>query len=75
MQINVILADLRQQKGWDEVKKTVESLTNIKDISNEKIKQKKKLAPQHIWKHLRLKIVCWWEGQVDKYLIYKIDEN
>ena len=48
MQSNVILADLRQQKGWDEVKKTVESLTNIKDISNEKIKQKKKLAPQHI---------------------------
>ena len=41
-----ILADLREQKGWDEVKKTVESVTNIKDISNEKIKQKKKLAPQ-----------------------------
>ena len=39
IQSNAILADLRQRKGWDEVKKTVESVTNIKDISNEKIKQ------------------------------------
>ena len=46
IQSYAILADLRQRKGWDEVKKTVESVTNIKDISNEKIKQKKKLAPQ-----------------------------
>ena len=46
IQSNANLADLRQRKGWDEVKKTVESATNIKDISNEKIKQKKKLALQ-----------------------------
>ena len=46
IQSNAILTDLRQRKGWDEVQKTVETVTNIKDISNEKIKQKKKLAPQ-----------------------------
>ena len=37
MQSNAILADLTEPKGWDEVKKRVESVTNIKDISNEKI--------------------------------------
>ena len=74
IQSYAILADLRQRKGWDEVKKTVESVTNIKDISNEKIKQKKKLAPQqNIFESIRdLKSYVDEKG---KYLIYKIDEN
>ena len=69
---NVILADLRQQKGWDEVKKTVESVSNIKDISNEKIKQRKKLAPQqNIFESIRdLKSYA---DEKEKYLIYKIN--
>ena len=74
IQSNAILADLRQRKGWDENKKTVQSVTNIKDISNEKIKQKKKLTPQkNIFESIRdLKSYF---GEKDKYLIYKIDEN
>ena len=50
IQSNAILADLRQRKGWDEVKKkTVESVTNIKSISNEKIKQKEiSTSTEHI---------------------------
>ena len=50
IQSNAMLADLRQWKGWDEVKKkTVESVTNIKSISNEKIKQKEiSTSTEHI---------------------------
>ena len=66
IQSNAILADLRQR--------TVQSVTNIKDISNEKIKQKKKLTPQkNIFESIRdLKSYV---DEKDKYLIYKIDEN
>ena len=68
-QSNAILADLRQRKGWDEVKKTVESVINIKDISNEKIKQKKKLAPQQkIFESIR--DLNSYVDEKDKYLIY-----
>ena len=34
VQSNVIFADLRRRKIWDEVTKTVESAANIKDTSN-----------------------------------------
>ena len=49
-------------------------MTNIKDISNEKIKQKKKLAPQqNLFESIRdLKSYV---DDKDKYLVYKIDEN
>ena len=74
IQSNAILADLSQRKGWDEVKKTVENVTNIKDISNEKIKQKEKLASQqNIFESIRdLKSYV---DEKDKHLIYKIDDN
>ena len=49
LQSNAILTDLRQLKGWDEVQKTVETMTNIKDISNEKTKQKEiSTSKEHI---------------------------
>ena len=54
--------------------KTVESVTNIKDISNKKIKQKNKLAPQQdIFESIRgLKSDA---DEKKKYQIYNIDEN
>ena len=74
IQSNAILAGLRQRKGRDEVIKTVESVTNIGDISNEKIKRTKKLAPQQniFESHQDLKSYV---DEKDKYLIYEIDEN
>ena len=46
-------------------------MTNIKDMSNEKIKRTKKLTPQDE-SHQDLKSYVDEKG---KYLIYKIDEN
>ena len=74
IQSNAFLADLRQRKDWDEVKKTVISVTNIKDISNEKIKQKNKLAPsQNIFENNQDWKSC--VDEKDRYLIYNIDEK
>ena len=45
IQSNAILADLRDRKKWEDVNKTVKSVTNVRKISNEKIKMVKKLQP------------------------------
>ena len=40
---NAIVADLRDRKKWEDVSKTVKCVTNVRKISNEKIKMVKKL--------------------------------
>ena len=45
IQSNAILADLRDRKKWEDVNKTVKSVTNARKISNENIKIVKKLQP------------------------------
>ena len=41
---NTILADLRDRKKWEDVNKTVKSITNIRKISNKKKKDGEKVA-------------------------------
>ena len=45
IQSNTILPDLRDRKKREDVDKTVKSVTNVRKISNEKIKMVKKLQP------------------------------
>lgn len=55
-------------------KKTAESVTNIKGISDKKTKQKKTVAPQqHIFENIRELKPCY--DDRGKYLIYKINQN
>ena len=74
IQSNIILSDLRSKKGWEEVKKTVKKVTNIRNISNEKVKQKKTTQPrgQSFEAIHELKDYV---SENDKYLIYEINEN
>ena len=74
IQSNIILSDLRSKKGWEEVKKTVKKVTNIRNISNEKVKQKKTIQPrgQSFEAIHELKDYV---SENDKYLIYEINEN
>ena len=74
IQSNAILSDLRSKNGWKVVKKTVKKVTNIRNISNEKVKQKKTIQP----KGQRFESIHELQDYVsenDKYLIYEINEN
>ena len=71
---NAIVSDLRSKKGWEEVKKTVKKVTNIRNISDEKVKQKNTIQPkgQSFEAIHELKDYVSENG---KYLIYEINEN
>ena len=74
IQSNAILSDLRRKKGWAEVKETVKRVTNIRSISNEKVKQKKVIQPTG-QSYKAIREFQDYVSENDKYLIYEINEN
>ena len=60
------------KKGWEEVKKTVKKVTNIRNISNEKVKQKNTIQPkgQSFEAIHELKDYV---SENNKYLIYEVN--
>ena len=74
IQSNAILSDLRNQRDWTDVKNTVKKLTNIKRVSNEKIKQKKQIQP-HGQSFSAVKELRTYVNENDKFLIYDVSES
>ena len=74
IQSNAILADLRDKKKWEDVNKTVKSVTNVRKISNEKIKMVKKLQPSSKM-FSGVKALQPYLAEKDRILMHKINEN
>ena len=74
IQSNVILADLRDRKKREDVDKTIKSVTNVRKISNEKVKMVKKLQPSSKG-FPELKALQPYLVERDRFLMYKINEN
>ena len=74
IQSNAILADLRDRKKWEDVNKTVKSVTNVRKISNEKIKMVKKLQPSSKG-FPGVKALQPYLAEKDSFLMYEINEN
>ena len=74
IQSNAILADLRDRKKWEDVNKTVKSVTNVRKISNEKIKMVKKLQPSSKG-FPGVKALQPYLAEKSRFLMYKINEN
>ena len=74
IQSNAMLADLRDRKKREDVDKTVKSVTNVRKISDEKIKMVKKLQPSSKG-FPGLKAPQPYLVERDRFLMYKINEN
>ena len=70
-QSSVILKAIRGRRPWKEVMSITDVVCNTKDISNEKIKQKKVLQPDGT-SFAGIENLKSWTDQTDEYLIYKI---
>ena len=71
---NAILADLRDRKKWEDVSKTVKCVTNVRKISNEKIKMVKKLQPSSKG-FPGVEALQPYLAEKDRFLMYEINEN
>ena len=74
IQSNAILADLRGRKKWEDVNKTVKRVTNVRKISNEKIKMVKKLQPSSKG-FPGVKALQSYLAEKDRFLMCEINEN
>lgn len=73
MQSSVVLTAIRERKPMTEIKEIAAKVSNLKSISNEKIKQKKEAAKKgdHFDSVIDLKE---WVNESDKFLIYRVDQ-
>ena len=71
IQSNNIASPIRNERPWTEVEKIVKSFASIKNISNEKIKQKKILHPSFT----AIDELKQHNDQKEKYIIYAFHEN
>ena len=74
IQGHAILNAMREKRSWAEIKKTVKSLTNKKRISNEKIKQRRKIQPLGS-SFLAVKDYKEFTDMDDELYVYKVDKN
>ena len=74
IQGHAILNAMREKRSWAEIKKTVKSLTNKKRISNEKIKQRRKMQPLGS-SFLAVKDYKEFTDMDDELYVYKVDKN
>ena len=74
IQGHAILKAMRERGSWEEIKKTVKSVTNKKAISNEKIKQRQKMPPLGI-SFLAVKDYKEFTDMDDELYVYKVDQN
>ncbi|XP_066927735.1 uncharacterized protein [Clytia hemisphaerica] len=69
-----ILSDLRARKNWSEVESNARKVLNVKNLSNEKIKQKKVMEP-HGGSFEAVRNLKTYTDTQDPLLIKTIDEN
>lgn len=74
IQSNAILSDLRNRQDWKKIKSTVNKITNIRSISNEKVTQRKVVQPKGDG-YEAIRELQDYVSENDKYLIYHIDVN